>query len=310
MKKILAFGCAAIMLAAAAGFAACGSDAQIKGNYKEPTDEELSSALDSIDAERLFGDPDAAERTFGISANADVTLKMTAQSGSIDMTAGAEYAFLLAEETMTGAGNVTFSLDAEGVKTLEDTSMEAEICNDGDYMYIDAALTEGEKERTLRGKFPFGTMPDLLSAAPDQLPSAPADGAAQTPDIPGLVRELKEAGFEVGLDTADGVKLRIAATEDFFTALEGLSATDGTPMEFTKTVLEIYLYVDSEGLFRQASVFADLAADIKDAENPGTASLNAEIVLKNADTAPVLPDDLDDPQKYPDLGGSGSAAGM
>ena len=65
MKKLLAFGCAAIMLAAAAGFAACGSDAQIRGNYKEPTDEELSSALDSIDAERLFGDPDAAERTIG-----------------------------------------------------------------------------------------------------------------------------------------------------------------------------------------------------------------------------------------------------
>lgn len=76
--------------------------------------------------------------------------------------------------------------------------MEAEICNDGDYMYIDAALTEGEKERTLRGKFPFGTMPDLLSAAPDQLPSAPAGGAAQTPVSPSSSASSKRRDLKSG----------------------------------------------------------------------------------------------------------------
>ena len=312
MKKLLALGCAAVLLGGTAAFAASGGDsAVIKGNYTKPSAEELNAAIDAIDEEKLFGDTSAEDYSFGISVRGDLSVEVTSSEGSVNMEGDAEYAFSAAKDGMAGAGKASLSMQANGAQLPSDISMETQLYNDDAYLYMQATLSEGGTEASIGGKLSYEKLYALAeelagdlsaavlteSAPPTTLP------APQAPDLAEAIAQLEAAGVEVGLDAADGVKLRFTAGDAYFAALEAEAETAGTPIEFSDKTLEIYLYINEEGLFEQFSAVVDIAFDVKDEENPGSVAMRANFVLKQENVKPQLPSDLGDENKYPSLDG-------
>ena len=306
MKKFLAIGCAAAMIGTACMLTACGGDDPvIEGNYTEPTAEQLETALAAIDEEKLFGDPSAEGYTFGLSADGGFSLTAAAGENSINMDGSFSGDLSLSESAATGAGELSFDMTSSGDSAPGSVAVDAAGYLDSANFYIDLSMEQGGISSAVRGKLSLETILDMadsvLGGAIPELPltGSPVSGLSgetAMPDLGEMLAELKAMGVAIGLDSSDGVKLRLDAS-----AYLSDTAAAEADMTLTRSVAEIYFYVNADGLFEQFSAVIDLEGTVPDETGDISVAMSGSLIVKQSDASVELPSDLSDAEKYPSL---------
>ena len=300
MKKVLAAGCAVLMCGCFA-LTACdkGGNAEIGGNYRTPTSEELSAALGSIDAEKLFGDPAAENYTFGLSLSSEFDIGVIAPGTTVSADGSADLDISVSEEQTAGAGEVSLNFSSTGEEG-QDLSVRADAYTDAQYVYFNASLSADGEELPMNGKVDIAS---LLADMPGMMTTDTETSTAPSADFGAMIAQLTTMGMEIGLDTSDGVKLRFTA--DAACLQEMMKQTELTaPIDFGNSSIVLYLYINSDGMFEQFSAVVDIDCDVQ-GEEPGSITAEGNFILKRSDKSVTLPSDLDDEEKYPLLSGMG-----
>ena len=107
--------------------------------------------------------------------------------------------------------------------------------------------------------------------------------------------------FSVGLDDGDGIKLKLAANDSFFTTIEEsvTGGSDAIEFSFRSKILELYLSIDGDGRFEQLSARIDLAYEASYEGQSLEMRAKGEFILRTGNAAVRLPDELSDEEEYP-----------
>ena len=315
MKKLLAVFTSLLLLFSFSVFAfGCdkepsASGGTISGDYKEPTDEELEQVVESLDLNKIFGDPTKEGWKFGASVEADFNVVIDYAGDQIAVDMGLEYKELIENKGTEGfaaAGNGsldgTFKADAGIVgEDAVNNTVKFKVNNDAEYLYVDASestgiVTEGAPDKI---KVPFSYIMDGLGNlggdAVKPNPSYPVDTLAQEEessaliDIDQLKAMLEQYGVTMKVDMKGGIKIQlIASAETLKTVVDAILGSAGAPAEvtnaisFSKSVLEVYLSLSEEGEFAAASIKLDVAASVN---TGGVNTPNDSDISTMADTA-------------------------
>lgn len=300
MKKLITVAASAALVISMAGLTACaGSEGVIKGNYKEPTSEEFTNAVGTIDSNKMFGDTTAEDYKLGLEFatkfNADISLGSLM---SLNGTTEAGYKFTM-DKKGNYLGSGSFSMNAEAKSetatgTSNDKSkVSAKIYNDSAYVYASATGIEENKETKVKLDInklieSIGVM-SYAEISNDTITEGGNTETEITPEAPELSLEmLKELKINVGLDSSDGVKLKLSVTQDTVWTLltEELGEETVTVVKeavtFNAFTFDAYLAIDKDGLFTQASLDFDI--DVK----ADLAKISALIPSAQAAAAPAL----------------------
>lgn len=339
MKRTLSLITALILAFALAMFAGCGESSEsgkIPGNYKEPTEEQLNTALSSIDESKLFGDVTAEDWKFGIQANAGFSVNGEIGEEKIKISSDLSYLLAMAASeqgpSLKGSGKVSADASIPGEAGAEETKADIKFYNDSEFFYISATgIAEGQDE--IKGKMSFeyilgqigGMLPMVAEESDSETAIAPAF------DIATLIASLEEYGIKVGLDTSNGVKIKLSATKETFDSVIEMimgmimggvytAAESEVPsfIEFTKSVLEIYIHIDKDGKFVAVEANADIAVSVDlsalgmlaaegSEETKATFSVKGIVSVKASSKTVTLSGDLD---TYPDLEQGGTEIPM
>ena len=128
---LLLGGC--LLLSACAG-------AAIPGDYRIPTAQELEDALSAIDADTLFGNATAEDRSFGLSVKFTLDTSTEGPSGTQSTAIQADYLFCSDAAQTAGKGSFAIRETAEVGKT----ELEADLFHDADFLYLDMASNGAE----------------------------------------------------------------------------------------------------------------------------------------------------------------------
>lgn len=299
MKK-LGFLIAPI-LACGLFFSACdifGTDQTVAQEQTEPPVSPLA-VLDNVDVEKAFGDTSAADWSFALQTEGDLSASYsmdfavmmngeTISTGDVALNGALSFNDILglrsSEEDgpdLFGGGAVQLSFSAEGFsKDGEPVKGNYGIgfCHDGEtVLYADNNGEEGsislsdvqKKIENVAALKTFSRMETAFSTIPEELQNGVSLRVA--------VEKLIAMGFTVKIDAQNGLAITLQATEAFYTVLindilqqafggfaEGLPRAD---ISFEKTVFDIRLAFDRNGLFKEYSMESDTRL---------SASLNAE----------------------------------
>lgn len=292
MKKALSLVTALLLVFALAMFAACsGNDpadtGKIEGDYKEATAAELTTALASVEADKLFGDTEAEDWKFGVNANANFSVN--GKMGAAEMNISTELSYLLNiangenDLAMKGSAGAKFTAkidkDFMGTPEAVDVTVDAKAYNDNEYVYVDATgKMAGEDDQNIKGKM---SLEDVMGMVGDYLPMTAdedVDGGMEEGssfDLASIAAMAEELGFKIALDTSDGVKIRLTADKEVFDTIvemvmaqmgvlteEGDEEEIASPIEFTKAVFELYIQIDKNGQFVAVASNFDIAVSV------------------------------------------------
>lgn len=272
--------------------------------------------------------------TYTGTANATVKYDFTAEKGT-----DAAFPFEL-KGAGEGEGKITDYIadeEASGESTEElslrkvEYTASAKAYNDSDYFYLDPAVTiDGEKQESISATrfaisdilYELGLGGSIDAVLPDEdgtimtglsamsaLPGTGSD-SAENP-LPQVIAMLKQFGCKFGIDTSDGVKIRVtadkAAIENILNmALAGQLPSSVTAASFAiseDAMIEVYAAVAADGMFSGIAVNANLGATIPQAVTgaPFAITVNANVELSlvyDGDLTVSLeglnPDDYDD----------------
>ena len=253
MKKFLALIASVILAVSLFTFAGCGEDkGTIKGNYKEATAEEVQTALESVDEEKL------KENVNGLEIGSKLDFSMTAdgKTSKVDINVGGK--LTLGEEIFA---SLTFGMKTTGEENEE---LKVNAYLSGDYAYADI-VGDAVGESGLKAKVNYA---DLLQ---DLLPEDEefADGEIEgdfTLDIGKALELLKTYKINVGMDTSDGLKFKLSVTEEtVWTILESFVpefAIYENMVTFNSFVFDCYFSINKDGSFGMASTKVNIDAKI------------------------------------------------
>ena len=267
MKKFLAVIASASLAVTMFAFTACdngnGDKGTIKGDYKEPTADELQTALESIDDEKVLASFKGVE--FG------AKLDMATKSGDTksEFNINLDYKLAFSEEAILGSGNF-------GVKTndgKQTSELTASTYLDSTYVYADVKGSAAGQTADMKAKIEYG---EIIEGIIGQLPiSEITEGEEggntdivptpdETPDVAGMIAMLKDYKFNIGLDSSAGYKFKLSATEETFWLIAGEDMPDDQLaamkllMKFNSFVFDIYFAVDEQSAFTQMSMKVDI----------------------------------------------------
>lgn len=293
MKKLVALACS-LMLGSCVILPACTNGAVVSGWYRDTTTQELQSVLASVDDYTLLGADMTGDFRTGLELNGSIT--QTARQADETIVEETQYIYniMLARTGLNidilGAGTYDHirNITDESEDTSQTSSTHTDIHNDFDYFYIDELYTnEYSREFRERGKANLYTNASGISL-PISMPTTP------TSDI--SVEELGESGFDVGLDTRSGIKIKISANDNYFNDMLG-----GTPRRALKDDrLEMYLYINEQGVLEQYSIFIDIKLEFSQLGVIYSSETEGSIVMTLSDNEVSLPDYLYDETIYPD----------
>ncbi len=297
MKKLTAL---AVLLGGCVLLSACGSGAVIPGNYKTPTDAELEEALSSIDGDAMFGDPAAEDYRIGL--RADASFFFSIRSGEQEMSADLDMDYLLSgtgETDVAGAGSLSAHSTENGTVTAADYTFY----NDSVYFYFDDTTDDASGKKVTLDE--IGNFISSALGSLGDLGNMPYAGTAllaesSTDPLPAesTLAQMQEAGIDVGLDTGSGVKLRLKMNETFFANLAAqIGQTNGMEVEFPAQTLEVYFYVNEDGLFEQVSAVVNVSMEMSYMDNTVTMELNGDFLLARSEEEVVLPEEV---ESYPE----------
>lgn len=285
-KKISLF--LALLMGGTLALSACANDnhdAVIKGNYKQPTQAELDSALASINADNLFGNTENLK--IGLSLSGSLSLTVAQNDTESSEALSLSYLLNADNSSVAGAGNFAMT---ETINEKSEVVASAALYNDTDYFYMDVSY-EG---MNIKGKLSYASIAHVIEnkLPTDQLP------VPELPEGDFTIQAMAEAGIDVWLDTSDGIKLKLSANDTFFN--NAFAEISPDEISFTDKTLEIYLYINKDGLFEQMSALIKIGM-----ENPADTServdIDGSLVLKRTNETVTLPSDLTDENKYPVL---------
>lgn len=294
MKKFLTLAITLLLSVVFAMFVGCSSaleKGKIEGNYKEPTQEELETALRSLEGEVMFGDPEQADWEFGVKTGGNFNVKITVNDSSLSADGKMSLEEKLTKgETgldLLGKGNLSFTMKApeEIMGESTDIEMKADLYNDSSFLYLDASAKSGENSQDLKVKtdisaimsgLTFGETMDLSTAG---ILAETGDQESASASIGFSADEFMEFAAEwnmdIGLDTSDGVKIRLTASQETFTKIlkavlqKIMSVPAGTPFDMSdlialsESTFELYLQADKDGYFTAAATNLNLKGSIE-----------------------------------------------
>lgn len=293
MKKYSAKKCLALCAALALGvtLTGCAPSAVIKGNYRTPTEEELTAALNAVDPEQLFAEDPA------LSLRQEFSVDMSAPDGTVFFESKGKYDIQMQGETSIGAGDLELRASSTG-EEIAVGALTGDFYHDGDCLYMD--VLDGNE--SYRGKIPLTELSALLEEYLEYLQTGTAvpliagsghGGSEISPDL--------QTMFSVGLDDGDGIKLKLAANDNFFTTIEEsvTGGSDAIEFSFRSKILELYLSIDGDGRFEQLSARIDLAYEASYEGQSLEMRAKGEFILRTGNAAVRLPDELSDEEEYP-----------
>lgn len=300
-KKVVAILCAAVMTVGVGALAACSEadDTEIgvvEGNFGTvATEEQLGTAIDSISESAPFGDTEAADWTYGFNFKANATATVDAfdvdENGnfvSVTTSAdlGLDYNLSLSKTTANELG-----LDVKGSGTValngksgeEELSYSADVYNDIENAYV--KLTANEETLKLKVSYEtiLGMIGDALPIAlaetdetnqPDEPDDLPTDGTMFDPAE--MLGMLAEMGFNVYVDDADGLKIKVSATENTVETILEQAGVSAEAVKFNEFVFDIYFSFDAQGNFEKFGTQINVNLEV--AVVPATATTEAQSV--------------------------------
>lgn len=294
MKKFLTLAVALLLSIAFAMFAGCSSALErgkIEGNYKEPTQEELETALRSLEGGTMFGDTEQADWEFGVKTGGNFNVKITVNDSTLSANAKLSLQEKISKgeagPELLGKGNLSFNLKAPAEIAKQDTEIElkADLYNDSSFLYLDASAKSGKDSQDLKVKtdistilseITFGETMDLSTAG--ILAETGNQGSASATvgfSMDEFLAFAAEWNMDIGLDTSNGVKIRLTANEETFTKILNtvlqkiMSVPAGTPFDMSdmialsNSVFELYLQTDKDGNFVAAATNLTLKGSIE-----------------------------------------------
>lgn len=294
MKKTgkIVIGVTALVMAfSLSSLTACGSTPKgtIEGNYKQATSEELDAALEGVKSDNITGDPTADGYRFGIEFSSEINVSAdVAAEGNLSAGFQADYKTLTTETGVTGAGSMSLNYNmtqAQQESVAADYSVQA--YNDGENIYCSLNLGKQEgsdAEQKLNVKLNYEVIVGYVTSL---IPSSPAAFAADaaTPDV-GTAEELAELGITAYLDTANGLKLKLSASED--TVWLALAEEEGytpdmiaqlqTAVTFNTFKYDMYFALDSSDVFSAASVVFDIDVTVDQSKIAAPAAVDSTSV--------------------------------
>lgn len=275
-KRPIAAAC--LLLGGCLLLSAC-TGAAIPGDYRIPTAQELEDALSAIDADALFGNATAEDRSFGLSFKFTLDTSTEGPSGTQSTAIQADYLFCSDAAQTAGKGSFAIRETAEVGKT----ELEADLFHDADFLYLDMASNGAEGRAKI-------SLSDLLAS--DELSSFMPSLTQE--DALGTLEALSQAGMAVGMDDRDGLKLRLRANDGFYhTIARYIAAENGALCKFEDSVLEFYLYINADGLFEQLSAIVDITANLDGMGGTQVVRAEGNFIIRRSEKKVQLPDGLD-----------------
>ncbi len=284
IKNVIMCATAAVLAVSACALSACGKkpeDGTIAGNYEEATMEQVTETLSNVDMGNAMGDPTAEDFKFGLNVNSSFNAAFTVgESSKASAGLSAGYTVLLTKNSCSGAGNAEISYDAdikagelgeqEAVK--ESGKYSATVYNDATYVYGDFNLgkkDDGETDNIVKAKFNYGELlGSIMENIGNILPGSGASGitpyAEGNASIAGMLANLN---MQAGMDTTDGIKIKLSITKDTFWGLLENSTPELPEDQLTqiKEALlinrfnyDVYFALDKTNKFSAASVVLDI----------------------------------------------------
>lgn len=276
MKKFMTgLACAAlsVTMIAAAG---CGNNGGnnkgvISGDYKEASAEDLSSAIESIDGEQVFGE--------GLGLKISSGFESSLSYGENSFKGRSDLSYVLIAEKDSGiisSGTASLSgsykYEQDGVLHQDKLDYRAEICSDFDYFYL--SLQDGDKTIKYKANYKeiakavIGSIGLPFAAAAHSAAALPASWDIHSSitlpsiDCSTLIGLIKDFNIDVGLDVSNGLKFKFSVTEETVWTIIAMSgevtekeiAEIKDAVTFNTFIFDAYLAFDREGAFAKASV--------------------------------------------------------
>lgn len=321
MKKFLAVIASLMLAVTLFAFAGCGDSSDtgvIKGDYKEPTDEQLDAALENVNLGSV-----AAVKGFELKLDADVDIlgwQANPESGvweKGEATIDGSVNMQLVEETTGLKGAADAEIKVKAASPNEpDKSVDTTFKADG---YVDGMMAYGKVsgvpglEGEMKAKVDLN---EVLKLAGGIIPTA-VEAAPSIPgnltDLNGLITMLKtEYKVNVGLDTKDGTKIKLSITEDSVWAALEEFAGDKLPAEqlavlkqsikFNAFDCALYLHFDKDGNFVQAGINVNIDLEMPmDDSHTDKLTCVVGLSLKAYDGKVSVPSDLATDTSYTDM---------
>lgn len=302
MKKLFAFT-TVVALFCCTLFSGCAPSGKIQGNYKEPTAEELQTALSSVNSDEFF--QPVQNGIYGFELYADVTYSSRQGDLLTEYRIKAEYSFSAQFEkdtalpVLSGKGNISLKVTlpdetADGGEVVNE--LEATLCNDSEFLYADGWMREGaEEKKTIKNKYPVSPESFLQGSDSSDSTTPGMDSAVAQIDLAELIGTLQQYNVEIGLDASDGVKLRFRANQDTFGALAGTDTAED--VTFRKDTMEAYLHIGSNGSLRGIAMNAECVYTVGEGEAAQTISFGG-VVSYTATEKAVAAKMPDNPDEY------------
>ena len=244
-------------------------DGIIPGNYREANALQVASALGRINANKLREFSGLGLKT-GISASAaagdivsaEASVVLDYKIGLSDGIAGAGTATVKAVYSHRDYPENAVSIDLTG-----------SVYNDLGFVYASAAGNVAGTVLTGDEKIKVNLQEILASLADNDSPASPSldFGIGSFLNIANLIANSTEFGIKVYIDTDDGIKFKLSATEQtVWAAIE--SASGDVPTAELETIkdsvlfncfkFDIYFAIDGNGTFSRASIVRDIDATV------------------------------------------------
>ena len=242
-------------------------DGVIQGNYREVNAMQLAAVLGRINVNKLKEVSGLAFET-GISGSA-----LIGDTVSVDTSFVLDYKIGLSADGIAGAGTASIKADyshSDYPDKAVSVDLNGSLYNDLGFVYASAAgniagtvLTGDERVKV--------NLQEILEAFKDSdVPSTPSWGfdIGSFVNIANLIANTSAFGVKVYVDTDDGIKFKLSATEqtvwaaiisangDKLTEPKLETLKDGVLINSFK--YDIYFAIDERGVFSRASVVSDI----------------------------------------------------
>lgn len=240
-------------------------DGEIEGNYREVTALQAASVLSGINANKLKEFSGLGLKT-GISGSASAG-DIVSAGGSLIL----DYKLGLSEDGIAGAGTASIKADyshRDYPDKAVSVDLTGSIYNDFGFVYASAAGNVAGKVLTGDEKIKINLLEISEALNESETPSSPALGfdMGSFLNIANLIANSSAFGVKIYVDTDDGIKFKLSATEQTVWAAVA-AAGSGTTVDFeaiedgvliNSFKFDVYFAIDGNGAFSRASVVSDI----------------------------------------------------
>ena len=282
MKKIKQLmGIGLVIMALCACTAKKGT---VEGNYKEPMEQELETAMQTVNAETLFGDP--TKEDWHYTTEFDFSMDFAYKFSGQEMKVSADLAYQLEltdpdSASVKGKGDLGIEFQVKENGKTEKDKASGTLYNDSDYFYFNS---QDEKMKisfeSLFSSFPIG----LAENEETQL------------DAQALLDYCDQYHLTLGLDTKNGLKMKLSASKKTLTSfLNEMDPTIAQIAFYMDTfVADFYIHINQDGILEAIAATINCSLNQEGMELSLNMTFDADLTNRTV----TLPNDL---ISYPEI---------